>query len=196
MNCNCRRNESCRSSFAIYEVDENGSNSPNVRIGYVLPGIVSSCYLIDSVLYSTLECFYSNSNCTSIILKYISKNNYRYNDYPQWIDIAPLHFNSTKNRFPPHSSIESLLKEMLVEEWNPSIRYEDYYEGCSPVYCTYNDRSRRKSGISLVISLMSFIGGLCSSLNIVSPYLVQLCYSLSKLISRRRLQSNEEGKSP
>ena len=191
LNCICTTNKHCESEYAIYEVDEYGFDYINPRIAYILPGIVSSCYLIDSLLHSTLQCFYSNSNCTSILINYIQQNNYRYNDYPKWIDIHPLQFNSTNTRFYPNTKIESIVKQVMIEQWNPSIRYDHYYEACAPTHCTYEDKTRTKSEIALIISLMSFIGGLCSSLNIISPYLVQFCYTLSMFRFRRQRRQHD-----
>ena len=98
--------------------------------------------VVFSLILSTLHCFYSHSNCLSIVNSYIRETFYYFTDDPQWFDVQPLVYDPRSTRFSPNASIESIVKEMIIETWNSSISYDRYYQSSAPFYSAYSHRIR------------------------------------------------------
>ena len=45
--------------------------------------------------------------------------------------------SSLLSRFNESSTIEELLSQLMADNWNLSIIYKNYYEGCQPTKCSY-----------------------------------------------------------
>lgn len=190
INCICATNPHCQNLVAIYEGDETDYEYINIRIVYKIPGLIAGCYVSNSLMLSTLECFYSHSNCLSILNNYILEMYYRYEDFPQWAEIRRLIYDPISS-FPPNISISKIVKEMMIERWNPFSSYNRYYELCAPSYCTYSDTIRAENGIEIIITLLSMIGGFSSALVIITPYLVKFFYHLSETMCKRQRQEEQ-----
>jgi len=176
-NCICAIDNHCRSSIGFY----NSTlllifAETNAVLVYKIPGLVTGCSPIDSLLLSTLECFYSDAECFSIVLSYIKKT-YMWNAVQsEWFDIQPLIYNSTSTRFPPNTSILEIVQNVMIEQWQVSFSYKDFYETCSPTYCTYTQFIRTNTIIEIIIVFVSMIGGLVFLLRLITPYLVTFIF--------------------
>jgi hypothetical protein len=113
-------------------------------------------------------------------------------DNPKPIDVRPLVYDPISNRFPPNTSIGTIVKEMMIEKWNPSSSYNRYYESCAPSYCTYSNTIPAKTNFEIIVSLISIIGGLSSPLSLITPYLVKFVYRLLKSMCKRQQQEEEQ----
>ena len=142
-------------------------------MAYEIPGIVAGCFPLDSLLLSTLECFYSNSECFSIVLDYIQKAYYWNVKYPEWFDVRPLIYDSELSHFPPDTLILKIIQNVMIEQWTVSFSYEKFYQTCAPTYCTYTQFVRTNSIVKLWIIFISMIGGLVVSLRLITPQLVK-----------------------
>jgi beta-lactamase regulating signal transducer with metallopeptidase domain len=80
--------------------------------------------------------------------------------------------NSLSSRFVENSTIEELVNQLMVEEWNRSIIYENYYNECQPSQCTYTHQTKN-SIIYIVTTLVGLIGGLITVLKLIVPRLVK-----------------------
>ncbi|CAF1381337.1 unnamed protein product [Adineta ricciae] len=118
------------------------------------------CYPIDAMLQSTFECFY-NINCMSLLESFSSEPNY---------NIQVL--NSNQSRFLPNTTIESMLNELMLEQWDIQINYTKYYIECNPKNCTYS-YLREADLISVVVLLLGFFSGLNIGLKISVPVFVK-----------------------
>ncbi|UJR06780.1 hypothetical protein I4U23_011067 [Adineta vaga] len=87
--------------------------------------------------------------------------------------IRPFVYNTTFSHFPLHTTIKTIVDELMIEQWNPVVSYERFYQSCAPKYCSYSRRIRTKNTIELIMSLVSMIGGLTTSLKLITPYLVK-----------------------
>jgi len=159
---------------------------------YILPGLIEGCSNIDSLLRSTLECTYSRPDCVTILTKYMYGNTLDDNEYPWWIQPDPLIYDPTLSSFPPNTSISMIVKNIMIEQWNPSISYNDFYESCAPTYCTYSKRVPAKTFFGVIVMLVSMIGGLTMSLRLITPQLVKICFRLWKLFFRRQQQQQPQ----
>lgn len=110
-----------------------------------------------------------------------------------WFEIRPLVYDPKSNHFPPNTTIELLIKNLMIEQWNPSYSYKQFYESCAPNYCTYSQRIRTKTSLGIIITLVSMIGGLTVSLRLITPFLVKFIYFLFELFIKRHEQVQERG---
>jgi len=79
--------------------------------------------------------------------------------------------NSLSSRFVENSTIEELVNQLMVEEWNSSRMYDNYYNECQPSQCTYTHQ-KKNSIIYIVTTLVGLIGGLITVLKLIVPRLV------------------------
>jgi hypothetical protein len=195
VNCFCATNPHCQSSVAIYDLDRESIQLPVYTIVYIVPGWVMTCSLTDSLLLSTLECLYSNSTCFPILISYI-KQRYFYNvENPSWFDVRPLLDDPLQSHFSPNTSIETIVQEMMIDQWNQSFSYDYFYEVCAPSYCTYSQVIHTKTVIGVIVTLISLIGGLIISLRLIIPRLVKFITGLLKKIFKKQEQRQQsEGK--
>ncbi|CAF1529865.1 unnamed protein product [Adineta ricciae] len=157
---------------------------------YNLSGWIESCLSYTSVFLSTLECLYIESDCFPLLMSFLAK---AYTDTlsrpSSLFQIQPLVYNSTTSRYPPNTSILTIVKELMLEKWNPILSYEQFYNSCSPIYCTYSEKIRKENILGVIIILISIIGGIIVSLRITTPNLI---YSILKFVAMFNKTSNQE----
>ena len=156
---------------------------------YMIPGMVKGCYLIDSILLSTLECLYSEC-CLSVLLYYV---NQEFDKWPPEFPLftaRPLIYNQTSTRFPPSTTLGVILKRMMIEDWKPNSSFDRYFQACAPTQCTYSDTRHTKNSVGILITLISTISGLTAALRLTAPLLVQLAFYLLELKSKKKPESN------
>jgi hypothetical protein len=112
----------------------------------MLPGISSGCLPVNSILVSTLECFY-NQTCLDELISF----------FP-----TPEKFSAMvivkRSRFARNSTVQSMIDVLMVEEWTEEISYDKYYARCAPLSCTYSKLERH--GLVFVLTkLISLLGG-------------------------------------
>ncbi|CAF1459507.1 unnamed protein product, partial [Adineta steineri] len=146
-------------------------------------GTMQSCYVVDSVLLSTLECYYLHS-CVSILYKFI---NDIFNDLDSGIsyfDVNILVNDSASSRFSPNTSLSTIVKALLVEEWNPVFSFDQYYEQCAPSKCTYSQEVRTTDFLGVIIFVISIIGGLIAGVRLIASLLIKMIAVLWKIKRR------------
>jgi hypothetical protein len=117
-----------------------------------ISGLYIGCMSFDSIMESTLECFYDN-NC---LLELFNKTN-----------MQPL--NSSINTI--DTKITTLIEELFVESWSSEKDFESFFKECQPNKCTYSYNSR--GNVGYVISVMlSLVGGLFVALKVASSLIV------------------------
>ena len=161
---------------------------------YLSSGLVSACSTMDSILYSTFECFYSNSNCLNFFLKYaLQQIPIEYQS--MWgSKIHPFIYNSSRNRFPPNISIGIIIKNLMIENWNTTLFYTDFYQSCAPTCCTYLEKRRVKTFVEVLITFVSVIGGLTAFLHFITPYLLNIMLNLLQWMKQKQQQPQRGNK--
>jgi hypothetical protein len=116
---------------------------------------------MDSVLTSTLECWYDQACLTLIRSAYIL------NGVTDLIDVLPLDANVV-SRFPINTTVSTLVNELLLENWTTTISYENFYKSCAPTSCSYTIEERFDL-IYGIVTALSVYSGLIRSLRLISP---------------------------
>ncbi|UJR06613.1 hypothetical protein I4U23_010897 [Adineta vaga] len=190
--CICATNSNCQEQVTIYYNEEVGPIDIDYNIAYIVPGSFDGCSPVDSLQLSTLECFYSGSDCFSSVIKFIEQTYVETVLDSQWFYPRPLNYDSAVSRFPPNISIKTILQDMMIERWNISRSYNSFYESCAPSYCTYSQTIRTKTIFEVTLTLISMIGGLIVSLRIITPQIVKFIIFLLTIINKRRQQQQQQ----
>ncbi|CAF1074494.1 unnamed protein product [Adineta steineri] len=193
MNCICATNPQCLSQVVLSEWQTTVINGQNLSGPYTMPGIITGCFTIDSLLLSTLECFYSNF-CLSILYYYMNSTQYDLNtDFGvSLIDVPPLVYEPLMSSFLPNTSLQIIVQQMMVEQWNSSILFDKYYETCSPTYCAYTQTVRTKTFVRVLITFVSTIGGLTVALRLITFQLIKFIFRMLQPKVKRQKQGNYE----
>ena len=153
-NCSCVFDSFCREPSGIY-------NGMNINPIYTVPGMYIGCFLVESLLQSTLECFYSDS-CFNQLTGYISTTT---------LSNATILNATASSRYLPTTNVSDIVNQLMLETWNWTMMYDKYYAECEPYECRYTIKTRNDI-IYIVTTLIGLIGGLVAALKIVVPQLV------------------------
>lgn len=201
--CYCSPIDTCETPAAIVDDDLllYYETLDNFSVSYLIPGSIVGCTNTDSLFLSTLECFYSDSNCLHILKRYLEQTymwntdfviNNVWNVFPQWFNATSLVYNSTSTSFYRNSSISTIIRNLFIEQWNPSYSYNDFYRSCSPNYCNFQERIHANNAIGIVVVLISMIGGLIISIRLITPHLIMLIGKLISTITRKEEQERQQ----
>jgi hypothetical protein len=133
------------------------------RFLFDVPGFYTGCYVIESLLQSTLECFYSQQ-CIDKLQRYLNSSSS--------INVRALD-ESLPSVYSVNSTIQKLVDNLMIELWNVSTIYERYYTECQPTQCTYT-LQRRNDVIYIFTILFEIAGGLTTALELIMPRLVKI----------------------
>ena len=114
-------------------------------------GMLAGCYPLETVLQSTLQYLYDP------------------NDLFETIQIPSI--NST--RFDMNASIESIVGQLMVEEYFKNMSYEDYFTDCAPSSCSYT-YVNLGSTVEGITTLISLYGGLLLISRVIAVIIVRL----------------------
>ncbi|CAF1554382.1 unnamed protein product, partial [Adineta steineri] len=102
-NCTCTSSATCISQSAIYGL-------LNDAVLFNVPGVYTGCYIIESLLQSSLQCFY-NQTCINKLQSYFQVSSL--------MNVTALDI-SLSNKFFENSTIADVLDQLMVEEWKNS----------------------------------------------------------------------------
>ncbi|CAF4110386.1 unnamed protein product, partial [Adineta steineri] len=185
--CVCASDPYCKIPAVIYDLYYKQEANNNSLI-YNISGWIRGCLAIDSLLLSTLQCLYEDSDCFPLLLSYIRK--YENSGQPSLI-IQPLVYNPM-SRFSPNATVSTMFKEMMIEQWNRSSSYQSFYESCAPIYCTYSKKIRTENFGGVVIKLIATTGGIVALLRIVTPYLIKFIVRLLTICKKKKQHQPRE----
>ena len=149
--CICSRSSTCAQQANMY----NGYSKTAI---YVVPGLYTGCSVTEAILQSTLECFY-NQTCLGHFRSYLFGNSS--------IDVNILD-RSSLVRFSVQSTVQELVNNLMLEQWDFSSSFDNYYRECHPEQCTYTEVIRNDA-INIVTTLFGLVGGLSTILGVIIP---------------------------
>ena len=168
--CSCANDITCKMTINLY------SNYGGKFVQSVVPGLYVACFSVESLLLSTLECFYDDQECLATIINFYNQSWFQ--NFTQLDSFLP-------SRFARNSSINLLLAELFIEHWNQTVNYSSYFAQCQPAKCSY--KILRSANIfETITTIFGFIGGLSVSLRIFIPALVATYFYLIQRRQRQR----------
>ncbi|CAF4022394.1 unnamed protein product [Adineta steineri] len=189
--CVCATDPYCKVPAVTYDskYDQKISNRSNLI--YNVPGWIRGCLPIDSLLLSTLQYLYEDADYFPFLLSYTKKTFEIVGRNQSSLIIHPMVYNPTMSRFPPNTTVSTMFRKMMIEEWNPSPSYQSFYKLCAPIYCTFRI-IRTKSFITVIIELIATIGGVVALLRIVTPYLIKFIAQLPTICKKKEQHQPRE----
>jgi hypothetical protein len=139
----------------------------------LVEGLVIGCNLLETVLLSSLSCFYS-LECINNIRRMLRLSI----SSPEYSD---LQLNALLTRFNLNDTIEILASEMFIESWTSNVSYERFFNRCNPSICTYKYYYRFDI-LELLTTFLSVYGGLSLGIRFIVPYLVRMIKKIRNCI--------------
>jgi hypothetical protein len=172
-NCSCATSSSCLKPAVFF----NGSGPPY----YTAEDIFLGCTPLDSVLKSSLSCFFSPTCLQSFLTAIpLTGTDYLYNREP--FSMMPLNFSSNNTQFRANDTLETIINALFIDSWSSEISYPHYFNACQPLHCTYVF-TQRLDVTRVATTFLSVFGGLSTILRFVTPHLIR---TLKKLSNRFR----------
>lgn len=167
--CSCSTRTDCIQQAGIFNAYFGGS-------AFDIPGFYIGCSSVQTVLQSSLECFYSNTCIDHIYLASASMP----------LELSLLNRVQPMNvSLPTHyrinTPIADLVAQLFIEKWKINISYPMYYNQCSPTYCIH-ERQQKKDILSISTLLLSVYGGSIAILRVISPHIAFVLIRLKKLL--------------
>jgi len=129
-------------------------------LSFYVPGIKAGCIPHESIMNSTLECFY-NLTCIKMLMQFIGSTT-----FPDPLDAT------VQSRFQPNMTIRSMFAELLIEDWHYTSNFTGYFATCAPASCSYTYTERFDAAYA-IITFLGFIGGITIILSYLASFLVK-----------------------
>lgn len=157
-NCSCGLS-ACRTPIGIYEFDLFTNDFIEIL---EVPKLYIGCYALDVLFASTLECYY-NLSCMIELDRHL--------DFPlgPTFNFSPL--NPILNS--PNQTIQSIIDNLMIDEWLLNVSFTSYYKACAPLTCTFENK-RRISFFFVLTTIVSLFGGLSLGLQILIVLILRL----------------------
>ncbi len=133
-----------------------------------ISGLYIGCMPFDSIMESTLECFY-DENCLSQLFNMTN------------IEALNSSINST---FPIDTQISTLVEELFLENLSNINDFALFFKECVPNKCIYSYNGRGNVAF-IITTILSLIGGLSVALKIIAPLIVTLYRILERKYKKR-----------
>ncbi|CAF1487303.1 unnamed protein product, partial [Rotaria sordida] len=147
--CSCARSSACQIPMGIFVY--NWTIFDYVEL-FRIPNFFTGCFLVESLLESTLECFYDHQ-CMKIIESYTSNTTTNFSL-----------LDTTRNS--PNETVQSIINRLMIDAWQSNISFSAYYKMCSPLSCTY-EQTRRHDIVYLISSIFGLFAGLVFGIEIL-----------------------------
>ena len=168
--CSCATRTNCSTAGGTYFFVDHVMN-------FSLPGFVVLCSSVDTVLESTLECFYDRT-CLDALINALRSGAF---GLRRDVHVDPL--NATvHSRFSIRARLRNLIELLMVEEWRSSVSYPAFYEQCAPRSCTHVYQ-QHDDPWAILTRILGLHGGLTVALRLIVPRTIQLAM---KIRHRRR----------
>ncbi len=153
--CSCSFSFECISQSSIIHYESKTSL-------FDVPGFYTGCFVVDSLLQSTLECFY-HQRCIDELKSNLSSLSS--------INLAAL--DASLSNYSENSTIKKLVDNLMIEQWSVSHIFKNYYNECQPIQCTYTLETNNDV-IYIFTTLFGIAGGLTTVLRLILPRLIGL----------------------
>ena len=137
-----------------------------------IKGLRIGCTPTESLLSSTLECFYDHS-CVNMLKEYMNYSHL----------LQPLSITKT-NQSQINLTLSDLVKNLFIDRWITTKNYSSYYQQCSPLLCSYS-YVEQVNLVYIASFLLGFYGGLSIVLNWICPKVIQFIATIKRNLKKR-----------
>jgi hypothetical protein len=139
-----------------------------------IPGYVVGCSPLESLLRSTLECFYDQL-CINKMSSLVNSS------------FIPKSLNKSNSQFNLNISINEIVQQMFIESWSINISYRNFFEECQINSCSYIQIEQHNI-IYVLTTLIGLYGGINILLKLIIPPFMHQIYKLIQRFYRTNLQ--------
>ena len=150
--CSCVFDSACRRPIGFYSYPDETSDGAQLQ--FYLPNFFLGCSIMESLMASTFECYF-NETCTKAV------NAKLHFDRAPRIRI----FQRNSTRFAPETNVSTIADALMLEEWQDTVDYEQYFTLCASKLCSYQVRSR-DNALYVLTTLLGLAGGLAVGLRV------------------------------
>jgi hypothetical protein len=173
--CQCDISICNKISSAIYNVFGETMTIVAEDIEWYIPGISAGCLPVNSILVSTLECFF-NQTFVNKLVSYLTTN----------ITFTAMNASIVPSRYNLSSTVQSITDKLMIEDWMINISYNEYYSHCAPSSCTYLQLARN-SFLFVLTQLISLLSSLTLVFELVIPLAIRFIQRLRDPTPRPRV---------
>ena len=175
-NCSCATSSTCSEAANFFGDD----SAPY----YTVSDIFLGCTPLDSLLMSSLSCFFSATCLESFLSAIPLTGTYiLYDEEPY--SMSPLSFSSNSTRFRVNDTFETIINALFIDSWSSEFSYTHYFDACQPLHCTYVF-TQRLDITRILTTFLSVFGGLSAILRFGTPYLIRMLKRLFVRVTRAR----------
>ncbi|CAF4486326.1 unnamed protein product, partial [Didymodactylos carnosus] len=80
---------------------------------------------------------------------------------------------SVPSQYQSNTTVQDIVNQLMIEQWNPLVSYDSYYQQCHPQQCQYT-YSENFDYIYTITIILILIGGLTTVLSLIIPIAVNL----------------------
>ncbi|CAF3984476.1 unnamed protein product, partial [Rotaria sordida] len=95
------------------------------------------------------------------------------------------------SRFSPKTQLNTIVSQLLVDEWINATYPIAHYENCKPISCTYTYSGRYNLYYAFT-SILGLLGGLSVVLRLIVPFITKFIVRLKRRLLRPRYQIKEQ----
>ncbi|CAF1279307.1 unnamed protein product [Adineta ricciae] len=169
--CSCGTQNDCTDQAGIFDTVSN--SIPR----FFFPGWYVGCSVVETLLRSTLQCFY-DQHCLNL---FFSKMKTFAWEYSTEINISVINYTSHFHR---NAIIEKLVNELFIEQWIIQKSYSLFYNQSLPYECIYQIE-KEDYLIHTMSTILGLYGGLTIILRFITPILIDIVFYL-----RQRCRTN------
>lgn len=176
--CSCATTATCfRKTFFAFR---------NKTIRYNLENIYISCNTLNAILLSSLQCFFSNSCIADFITSYCTDMpcyNRENTSFSRSSPLSAMTHMAENSAFSINDTIEKITSRYFIDYWSHNISYEQYFNACSPKYCTYKIQ-QKWDPIFMLTTFLGIYHGVCVILRISIRLLTTFFYRIQIFFSQ------------
>lgn len=177
--CSCDTSSQCTRSQGFF-CQTVACKQGNALPTWPILGLNIGCFPIDSILLSTLECFF-NQSCIQMLIHLRLYDFDRVYLPVNITNITALNLNRP-SRFFPNTTFETIISQLFVENWTTRADFLEHYHHCQPKFCTYTFIERYQP-VFIITSVIGLMGGLTVVFELFVPVFVQI---VLRVFRRRR----------
>lgn len=160
-NCSCNSFDhlSCASTMILSSLNNDEYNATREPI----TGIFAACSQVESLKRTNLALFFNKTALEIFLDKANTYGIFEWNFNTS--SIKPLNASQLGVIHQPNTSMGNLLADLFVEEWNSQILFDQYFNACAPVSCSYQIITNQ-SYLYIITFVFGLIGGLVAILRL------------------------------
>ena len=79
--------------------------------------------------------------------------------------------SDSSQQYPPDTSMSVVIDALMIDRWDDSVEYKQYFSRCKPLQCSYTITTRGNA-LYIFSTIIGVFGGLAVSLKMFSKVLV------------------------